>query len=118
MLQRWQCLPLQQQARTACACHTGSASRHRCDCHALLVQHFSGPHLSSRTRAVQVFSALYSGDDNCLVAAPTGSGKTACAEFALLRMVHRASQVLLSCLLHLTADVLEVAMQRGPGRQG
>ena len=42
---------------------------------------------------MQVFSALYSGDDNCLVAAPTGSGKTACAEFALLRMIHKASQV-------------------------
>ena len=41
-----------------------------------------------RWRRAQVFSALYSGDENCLVAAPTGSGKTACAEFALLRMVH------------------------------
>ena len=41
---------------------------------------------------MQVFSALYGSDDNCLVAAPTGSGKTACAEFALMRMVQRASQ--------------------------
>lgn len=39
----------------------------------------------------QVFTALYNTDDNCLVAAPTGSGKTACAEFAVLRMVQRAS---------------------------
>ena len=42
--------------------------------------------------AAQVFTALYNTDDNCLVAAPTGSGKTACAEFAVLRMVQRASE--------------------------
>ena len=35
----------------------------------------------------QVFTALYNTDDNCLVAAPTGSGKTVCAEFAILRML-------------------------------
>lgn len=40
----------------------------------------------------QVFTALYNTDDNALVAAPTGSGKTICAEFALLRMVQRASE--------------------------
>ncbi|CAL8467727.1 g7265 [Coccomyxa elongata] len=40
----------------------------------------------------QVFNALYNLDDNCLVAAPTGSGKTACAEFAVLRMIQKASQ--------------------------
>jgi len=34
-----------------------------------------------------VFSTLYSGDDSALVAAPTGSGKTLCAEFAILRML-------------------------------
>ena len=44
---------------------------------------------------VQVFTALYNTDDNCLVAAPTGSGKTACAEFAVLRMVHQASVAVL-----------------------
>ncbi|EYU30521.1 hypothetical protein MIMGU_mgv1a000041mg [Erythranthe guttata] len=33
----------------------------------------------------QVFSILYNSDDNVLVAAPTGSGKTICAEFAILR---------------------------------
>lgn len=41
---------------------------------------------------VQVFTALYNTDDNCLVAAPTGSGKTACAEFAVLRMIQKAAQ--------------------------
>ncbi|KAL5720578.1 RNA helicase [Ranunculus cassubicifolius] len=33
----------------------------------------------------QVFTVLYNTDDNVLVAAPSGAGKTACAEFALLR---------------------------------
>ncbi|KAJ6748412.1 DEXH-BOX ATP-DEPENDENT RNA HELICASE DEXH12-LIKE [Salix purpurea] len=33
----------------------------------------------------QVFTALYNTDDNVLVAAPTASGKTTCAEFAILR---------------------------------
>jgi len=33
----------------------------------------------------QTFNALYSTDNNVLVAAPTGCGKTVCAEFALLR---------------------------------
>ncbi|KAL5072609.1 hypothetical protein RYX36_011593 [Vicia faba] len=33
----------------------------------------------------QVFSVLYNSDDSVLVAAPTGSGKTICAEFAILR---------------------------------
>ncbi|KAJ8559466.1 hypothetical protein K7X08_003524 [Anisodus acutangulus] len=33
----------------------------------------------------QVFTVLYNSDDNVLVAAPTGSGKTICPEFAILR---------------------------------
>ncbi|KAK5134339.1 hypothetical protein LTR08_006519 [Meristemomyces frigidus] len=33
----------------------------------------------------QTFTALFQGDDNVFVGAPTGSGKTVCAEFALLR---------------------------------
>lgn len=33
----------------------------------------------------QTFSALYTHDDSVLVCAPTGCGKTVCAEFALLR---------------------------------
>ncbi|CAI5996773.1 unnamed protein product [Closterium sp. NIES-64] len=35
----------------------------------------------------QVFTVLYNTDDNVLLAAPTGSGKTICAEFAILRML-------------------------------
>ncbi|KAK4338824.1 hypothetical protein RND71_040286 [Anisodus tanguticus] len=33
----------------------------------------------------QVFTVLYNSDDNVLVAAPTGSGKTICVEFSILR---------------------------------
>lgn len=34
----------------------------------------------------QCFNSLYATDQNVLVAAPTGSGKTVCAEFALMRL--------------------------------
>lgn len=34
----------------------------------------------------QVFNAIYNSDDNVFVGAPTGSGKTICAEFAILRV--------------------------------
>lgn len=34
----------------------------------------------------QVFNAVYNSDDNVFVGAPTGSGKTAIAEFAIMRM--------------------------------
>ncbi|KAA1132430.1 DEIH-box ATPase [Puccinia graminis f. sp. tritici] len=34
----------------------------------------------------QVFQALYTSNDNVLICSPTGSGKTICAEFALLRL--------------------------------
>jgi len=33
----------------------------------------------------QVFKSLFDGDDNVFIGAPSGSGKTVCAEFALLR---------------------------------
>nr|GMC55286.1 DExH-box ATP-dependent RNA helicase DExH12-like [Ipomoea batatas] len=33
----------------------------------------------------KVFNVLYNSDDNVLVAAPTGSGKTICSEFSILR---------------------------------
>ena len=34
----------------------------------------------------QVFNALYNTDDNVFIGAPTGAGKTICAEFAILRL--------------------------------
>ena len=40
----------------------------------------------------QVFSALYETDDNVLLAAPAGSGKLWCAEFAIMRMVKEHPQ--------------------------
>ncbi|KAL7610342.1 hypothetical protein Lser_V15G09871 [Lactuca serriola] len=40
----------------------------------------------------QVFTVLYNTDDNVLVAAPTGSGKTICAEFAVLRNHQKVSE--------------------------
>ena len=33
----------------------------------------------------QVFQCLYKSDENALIGAPTGSGKTVCAEFAIIR---------------------------------
>jgi pre-mRNA-splicing helicase BRR2 len=35
----------------------------------------------------QTFSTLYSTNDNCLICAPAASGKTVCAEFAIMRML-------------------------------
>lgn len=56
------------------------------------VFYWPGPDfLASLFGCVQVFTALYNTDDNALVAAPTGSGKSICAEFALLRMVQKAA---------------------------
>ncbi|XP_055517961.1 U5 small nuclear ribonucleoprotein 200 kDa helicase [Leucoraja erinacea] len=40
----------------------------------------------------QVFNAVYNSDDNVFVGAPTGSGKTICAEFAILRMLLQNSE--------------------------
>ncbi|XP_040370030.1 DExH-box ATP-dependent RNA helicase DExH12 [Rosa chinensis] len=40
----------------------------------------------------QVFTALYNSDDNVLVAAPTGNGKTICAEFAILRNHQKSTE--------------------------
>jgi pre-mRNA-splicing helicase BRR2 len=40
----------------------------------------------------QVFQALYTSDENVFIGAPTGSRKTICAEFALLRLWSKAEQ--------------------------
>lgn len=39
----------------------------------------------------QSFTALFNTDDNVLLAAPAGSGKTVAAEFAILRMIQKAA---------------------------
>ena len=40
----------------------------------------------------QCFNTLFTTDDNTFVGAPSGSGKTACAEFAILRLWHLADR--------------------------
>ena len=45
----------------------------------------------------QTFNVLYNLDDSVLVAAPTGSGKTVCAEFALLRMIKEVMLPVTDC---------------------
>ncbi|KAJ3846706.1 Sec63 Brl domain-containing protein [Lentinula lateritia] len=47
----------------------------------------------------QVFQALYTSDDNIFIGAPTGSGKTICAEFALLRLWSTSPHARAVCLL-------------------
>ncbi|KAF7771727.1 hypothetical protein Agabi119p4_6038 [Agaricus bisporus var. burnettii] len=46
----------------------------------------------------QVFQALYMSDENVFVGAPTGSGKTVCAEFALLRLWSKREQPRAVCI--------------------
>lgn len=41
----------------------------------------------------QVFNAVYNSDDNVFIGAPTGSGKTTIAEFAILRLFQQSSDV-------------------------
>ena len=43
-------------------------------------------------RRFAVFNTVYNSDDNVFVGAPTGSGKTICAEFAILRMLLQSSE--------------------------
>ncbi len=45
-----------------------------------------------------MFTVLYNSDDNVLVAAPTGSGKTICAEFAVLRMLQKSDGASARCV--------------------
>ncbi|KAL1662116.1 Sec63 Brl domain-containing protein [Schizophyllum commune] len=46
----------------------------------------------------QVFQALYTTDENVFIGAPTGSGKTVCAEFALLRLWSKREQPRAVCI--------------------
>ncbi|KAI0062804.1 Sec63-domain-containing protein [Artomyces pyxidatus] len=46
----------------------------------------------------QVFQALYTSDENVFIGAPTGSGKTICAEFALLRLWSQREQPRAVCI--------------------
>ena len=46
----------------------------------------------------QVFQALHTLDENIFVGAPTGSGKTICAEFALLHLWSKPVQLRAVCI--------------------
>ncbi|KAF9006973.1 Sec63 Brl domain-containing protein [Cyathus striatus] len=46
----------------------------------------------------QVFQALYTSDENVFIGAPAGSGKTICAEFALLRLWSKREQPRAVCI--------------------
>jgi pre-mRNA-splicing helicase BRR2 len=46
----------------------------------------------------QVFQALYTQDENVFIGAPTGSGKTICAEFALLRLWSKSDSPRAVCI--------------------
>ncbi|KAF8629449.1 hypothetical protein AX15_003443 [Amanita polypyramis BW_CC] len=46
----------------------------------------------------QVFQALYTSDENIFIGAPTGSGKTICAEFALLKLWSKREQPRAVCI--------------------
>jgi pre-mRNA-splicing helicase BRR2 len=54
----------------------------------------------------QVFQALYTTDENVFIGAPTGSGKTICAEFALLRLWSKRDQARAVCIVPYT-DMIE-----------
>ena len=47
---------------------------------------YSGPFKTFNKVQTQSFHALYGSDDSVFIGAPTGSGKTVCAELALLRL--------------------------------
>ncbi|KAF8439069.1 Sec63 Brl domain-containing protein [Boletus edulis BED1] len=46
----------------------------------------------------QVFQALYTSDENVFVGAPTGSGRTICAEFALLKLWNKGDNSRAVCV--------------------
>ncbi|KAL5562995.1 hypothetical protein UlMin_032742 [Ulmus minor] len=58
----------------------------------------------------QVFTVLYNSDDNVLVAAPTGSGKTICVEFAILRNHQKGPNSVMRVVY--IADVEALAKER------
>lgn len=55
----------------------------------LIFEHCSFSHASPLPL---VFNTVYNSDENVFVGAPTGSGKTICAEFAILRMLLQNSE--------------------------
>ncbi|GER32011.1 U5 small nuclear ribonucleoprotein helicase [Striga asiatica] len=60
----------------------------------------------------QVFTVLYNSDDNVLVAAPTGSGKTICAEFAILRNLQKGPDNIMRAVYIAPIEALAKEMYR------
>lgn len=59
---------------------------------------------------------MYNSDDNVFVGAPNGSGKTICAEFAILRMLlHNAEG---RCIYITPMEALAEQVSRAEGRAG
>lgn len=59
-----------------------------------------------------VFNTVYNSDDNVFVGAPTGSGKTICAEFAILRMLLQSSEG--RCVYITPMEALAEQVSNGP----
>jgi pre-mRNA-splicing helicase BRR2 len=61
----------------------------------------------------QVFNALYNSDDNVFLGAPTGSGKSICAEFAMLRLFSQSPDGHGKCVfITPKAELAEIARQQ------
>ena len=61
-----------------------------------------------------VFNAVYNSDDNVFVGAPTGSGKTICAEFAILRMLLHNAEGRCVYITPMEALAEQVRLHQGP----
>ena len=55
-----------------------------------------------------VFNSVYNSDDNVFLGAPTGSGKTICAEFGILRMFTQSADARCVYIAPLEALALQV----------
>ncbi|GFY86340.1 U5 small nuclear ribonucleoprotein helicase [Actinidia rufa] len=62
--------------------------------HLILPEKYPPPTELLDLQPLPVFTVLYNTDDNVLVAAPTGSGKTICAEFAILRNQQKPESIM------------------------
>ncbi|PWN30839.1 putative ATP dependent RNA helicase [Jaminaea rosea] len=61
---------------------------------------FEKQHIASLNRIqTQTYHAIYETDDSVLVGAPTGSGKTLCADLALLRLWNEAEPARAVCIV-------------------
>ncbi|KAF9066554.1 Sec63 Brl domain-containing protein [Rhodocollybia butyracea] len=66
----------------------------------------------------QVFQALYTSDENVFIGAPTGSGKTLCAEFALLRLWSRKGEVKRAVCIEPYQEMVDMRVQEWKDKFG